>query len=263
MNECESKKNIFKDLENYIEEWERKKDKPDNEAIFIQYFIEFLDHVNCDDMEFHGSGDYFGKVITIHHDISLPMGGPNELLCFEITYSSDKICVYTAFHSGFYVQPYLEIEKDCMGFSVLWYALEKILFNFFGLTKTYLFNHASISIGKVEKENHKNESMRIKMDKKILTTTQNICGTLNETDKILMSIDQLQDMTNPLDLEGCLIDFIKDLGHRRRLEILKIYAGELKDYQKKQISELNTSLSKYYNSEDSKESRVPRQNILP
>jgi hypothetical protein len=85
------------------------------------------------DIEFNGDGSYFGKQISIIENSSFGIHSVEHDIAIEVAYSATHIVIYTDYHSGFWVNPYLDINEDHSHFPDLKKALMRMLTRYFGV----------------------------------------------------------------------------------------------------------------------------------
>lgn len=120
-------------IEEYLIKWKDIEGvKPKNEDEFITLFVEYLNSIdNPDDVDFDGSGAYFGRQVTICKDLNYRI---RPMAYFEIAYDFEyTIRVYTARHEGYWTPEYIDLKIGEPRFNEVREALMNCLCRAFGL----------------------------------------------------------------------------------------------------------------------------------
>lgn len=103
--------------------------------LFFDAFIKWLNEGIRDellDIEFDGTGAYFGKQVTI--TLSNASMRYNRDLAFEVAYSKDTITIYTANHNGFWTRSYFSDNHLSPDFDINRIVLLSRIQQLFGVT---------------------------------------------------------------------------------------------------------------------------------
>lgn len=120
-------------LLNFISKWEDS-DKIANQSEFVDNFLVVMRRCDDEDFEFDGNGSYFGKQVTLRVG-SYYNWDYNRSLGFEIAYDDNNIVVYTSNNDGYWVAPYIAVnrQKDDVKFEYVNLVLKEKLKSVFGL----------------------------------------------------------------------------------------------------------------------------------
>lgn len=99
------------EIENYIEGWNKKCEKPVNEPEFIEMFIKLIKEYDCEHWDFSGENGYCGFTATVS-DYTTWNIRSSTLINFEFAYGKDFVKVFTASHCGFWVPEYINLHGD-------------------------------------------------------------------------------------------------------------------------------------------------------
>lgn len=120
-------------LLNFIEKW-GVSDYLANQSEFVDNFLIVMRRCDDEDFMFDGRGSYFGKQVTLrvgsHYNWDY-----NRSLSFEIAYDDNNIVVYTSNNGGYWVAPYIAVnrQKDDVKFKYINLILKEKLMSVFGL----------------------------------------------------------------------------------------------------------------------------------